>query len=150
MHEQCFDLPPPISKHQKTSADPRHWWIAPLRCRRRRRTGQTSLSRASERAKRNSIRPNVRSIDGPGAAVFVEFHVLYRVLRWITTWYPLAVLWLCIAAMIVAFSLMFVFPPGTLLLLFLGLAGLGAAVIGFRVLQGMQRRLARRCMAHGI
>ena len=76
--------------------------------------------------------------------------MLYRVLRWITTWYPLAVLWLCIAAMILAFSLMFVFPPGTLLLLFLGLAGLGAAVIGFRGLQAMQRRLARRSMAHGV
>jgi len=76
--------------------------------------------------------------------------VLYRILRWITTWYPLAVLWLCILAMILAFSLMFVFPPGTLLLLFLGLAGLGTAVIGFRALQAMQRGVARRSMAHGV
>jgi ribosomal protein L37AE/L43A len=103
-----------------------------------------------EREKRTSIRSKARSIDGPGTAPFVEFQVLYRILRWITTWYPLAVLWLCIVAMIVAFSLMFVFPPGTLLLLFLGLAGLGSAVLGFRALQAMQRGVARRSMAHGI
>jgi ribosomal protein L37AE/L43A len=89
-------------------------------------------------------------IDGPERARSVESKVLYRILRWITTWYPLGVLWLCIAAMIVAFSLMFVFPPGTLLLLFIGLAGLGAAVIGFRALQALQRGLARRAIAHGV
>jgi len=80
----------------------------------------------------------------------LQLPVLYRILRWTTAWYPLGVLWLCILAMIVAFSLMFVFPPGTLLLLFVSLAAVGVSVLGFRLLQSLQRALARRLVARGV
>jgi ribosomal protein L37AE/L43A len=79
----------------------------------------------------------------------LQLPVVYRVLRWIVGWYPLGVLWLCIIAMFIAFSLMFIFPPGTLLLLFVGLAGTGLAVLGFRFLQSILRSIARHKIAEG-
>ena len=46
----------------------------------------------------------------------------YRVMRAIDRGYPLAVLWLYVGAFAVAMALMFVFPPGSLIMMGLGLA----------------------------
>ncbi|MCI0363043.1 MAG: hypothetical protein L0Y44_00565 [Phycisphaerales bacterium] len=75
--------------------------------------------------------------------------MLYRFLRSINAWFGLAVLWVCLAAFLLALPLMFIFPQGTLLLLFVGLFGLGLAVIGFKVLRYFEHALARRSLARG-
>jgi len=69
---------------------------------------------------------------------------IYRIVRSVNRAYAFAVLWCYIAAFVVAFALMFVFPPGTLLLVFLGVFGLVAAVGGAQILGGIEHLLARR------
>jgi len=70
-------------------------------------------------------------------------HLLYRFIRRVNRAFALAVLWTYIGAFVLAFSLMFVFPPGTLLLVFLGVFGLVAAVGGAQLLGGTEHFLAR-------
>jgi ribosomal protein L37AE/L43A len=76
--------------------------------------------------------------------------VLYRLFRSINAAYPMAVLWSYIAAFFLALALMFVFPQGTLLLLFLGLAGLGAVILTSKTLNGVQHLLARHALGRGV
>jgi hypothetical protein len=76
--------------------------------------------------------------------------VIYRILRAINEAYALTVLWLYITVFIVAFSLMFVFPPGTLLLLFVSVFGLGLLVVLGKVLGWIQFSIARHAVQRGI
>lgn len=75
--------------------------------------------------------------------------MIYRILRICNAWYGIVVLWICVLAFFLAFALMFVFPQGTLLLLFLGLAGLGLAMIGGGLLNRWQCWLALRTLRGG-
>ncbi len=52
-------------------------------------------------------------------------------------------------AFLLAFGLIFVFPQGTLLLLFAGLGGLGIAVISLRILRTMERSMALARLKNG-
>lgn len=76
--------------------------------------------------------------------------MLYRIFHWINRWYALSLLWLFIGTFALAAAMMFIFPQITLLLLFLGLAGLGLAVVGSRILHAIEHRLARRSLHMGI
>jgi len=73
----------------------------------------------------------------------------YRVLRAISDVYPTAVLGCYVAAMIVALAMMFIFPPGTLLLLGFGLAGLVLVVLLYRLLTMVVRADARLILGGG-
>ena len=75
--------------------------------------------------------------------------MLYRLVRFMNEWYALSVLWAYLALFLLAFALIFVFPLGPILLLFLGLAGMGVVVVTGRLLRGTQHKLARHALAHG-
>ena len=75
------------------------------------------------------------------------FH--YRMMRSINGGYPLVVLGLYITAFILALCLMFIFPPGTLLLLGFGLAGLVGVLIVGRTLGAMEHFIARTILRGG-
>jgi len=75
--------------------------------------------------------------------------MLYRILRTLHAWYPLGVLWIYVLAFLVALGMMFVFPQITLLLFFLGLGGLGLAVIGARALGSLEHAMAKRIVGRG-
>jgi hypothetical protein len=75
--------------------------------------------------------------------------MLYRVVRVINEWYAISVFWAYLGLFLVAFALVFVFPLGPILLLFLGLAGLGVAIIAGKLLRQMQLSLARHALAQG-
>lgn len=73
----------------------------------------------------------------------------YRFFRAIARGYPFVVLALYIGAFFIALTLMFVFPPATLLLLGFGLAGLvGVALVG-KTLAAVEHLVARRILAGG-
>jgi ribosomal protein L37AE/L43A len=76
--------------------------------------------------------------------------MLYRILRAINHIYPVAVLWMYIGAFLLAMSLMFIFPPGTLILLWMGLVSLVGVVIVAKVLVGAQRAVARHVLSAGV
>jgi ribosomal protein L37AE/L43A len=78
------------------------------------------------------------------------FPVLYRFVRLINAHYALAIFWVYVLAFVVAWALVFVFPLGPLLLLFIGLAGLGFAVIGMKIMEAVERALARSQIHQGI
>ena len=75
--------------------------------------------------------------------------MLYRFLRFINQWYAIAVLWVFIAAFLMALGFMFIFPQVTLGLFFIGLGALGVAVVTSGVFHALQRALARRQIATG-
>ncbi len=75
--------------------------------------------------------------------------MLYRIVRTINEWYALTLFWTFLGLFFVAFALVFVFPPGTIVLLFLGLGAMGVAVVCGRILRGTQRSLARRALSQG-
>ncbi len=75
------------------------------------------------------------------------FH--YRVVRAINGGYPMVVLGLYIMAFLLAFCLMFIFPPGTLLLLGFGLAGLVGVFIVGRMLGAVEHSIARAILRGG-
>jgi hypothetical protein len=72
----------------------------------------------------------------------------FRFFRAVDRSYALAVLWLYVGLFLFTFALIFVFPPGALVMVFVGLAGLLLAVILGRVLRlihlGLGRLLMRR------
>jgi hypothetical protein len=68
---------------------------------------------------------------------------LYGIVSAIHIGYPLAVFWCYVAAFFLALSLMFVFPPGTIILLWLALVGLVVVVIVHRLL-GLARHTVAR------
>ena len=76
------------------------------------------------------------------------FH--YRVLRAINEVYPIAVLGCYVTAMFVALLLMFIFPPGTLLLFGFGLASLVVVVLLSRLLGMAVRGVARVNLRGGV
>ena len=63
--------------------------------------------------------------------------------------YGLAVAWVYIAAFVLALGMVFIFPPGTLLVFFIGLASLGLAVALGKLIDAITRGMARRSMASG-
>jgi ribosomal protein L37AE/L43A len=76
--------------------------------------------------------------------------VLYQIVRSLNEWYPLAVLWMYIGALLLALAMMFIFPQGTILLMFLGLAGLAFVAVGWRLLQWTMHALARGILTRGL
>lgn len=76
--------------------------------------------------------------------------VFYRLLRFINEWYAIAVLWIFIAAFLMALGFMFIFPQVTLAMFFIGLCTLGVAAVASGVLQSTMRLAARRQLGRGI
>ncbi|MCP3903282.1 MAG: hypothetical protein GY715_06565 [Planctomycetes bacterium] len=73
----------------------------------------------------------------------------YRIIRAFNHGYPLVMLGLYVGSLILAMGLMFVFPPGTLLLLGLGLASLGIVILFARLLEMLEHLLARLILRSG-
>ena len=71
--------------------------------------------------------------------------MLYRVVRAVKRGYAFGVFWLYLAAFLLAFALVFVFPPGTILLLFLAIFGLV-----FFVATGHAIRFVAHLLARGL
>jgi hypothetical protein len=76
--------------------------------------------------------------------------VIYQILRAINEWYALMVLWVYVAALLFALSLIFVFPPAVILLVFIGLGGMGVAVLVAKALRGGQHLAARHALSRGV
>jgi hypothetical protein len=76
--------------------------------------------------------------------------VLYRVLHALDAGFPVAVLFIYIAAFLMAFAFMFMFPQVTLLLLFMGLGGMVLAVLIKQSLGLMLRLAARQALARNL
>ena len=81
------------------------------------------------------------------AAVALQLLVLYRFVSAVNAVYGLAVAWVYIAAFLAALGMVFIFPPGTLLVFFIGLASLGLAVAMGYVIDALTRWMARRALA---
>lgn len=75
--------------------------------------------------------------------------MFYRVMKSMSDWYALAVLWTYLAAFLIALALVFVFPLGPLILLFLGLASLGGVLLTARLLRSIKHRAARYSLNRG-
>ncbi|MHC5114806.1 MAG: hypothetical protein ACYTGP_10315 [Planctomycetota bacterium] len=73
----------------------------------------------------------------------------YRLIRAFNHGYPMVMMGLYIGAMFLALALMFIFPPGTLLLLGLGLASLGIVVLVARVMEIVEHASARWILRSG-
>jgi hypothetical protein len=73
----------------------------------------------------------------------------YRIIRAVNRAYSLAVLWLYIAAFIVAVVLMFMYPIGTIALVWAGLVGIVLVLLAGKSLAVLQRAVARRALARG-
>jgi hypothetical protein len=74
---------------------------------------------------------------------------LYRIIRVINRAYALTVLWLYIAAFLVAVALMFVHPAGTIILVWAGLVGILLVLLVGKLLAVLQRAAARRALGAG-
>jgi len=74
----------------------------------------------------------------------------YRLIRSFNHCYPMAMMGLYVGAMILALALMFVFPPGTLLLLGFGLASLGIVVLIARISEIFEHASARSILRSGV
>jgi hypothetical protein len=92
------------------------------------------------------MKPGRRRVDGL-ATVFEMLH--YRFVRSVTRVYPIMVLGLYVAAFLLAASMMFIFPPGTLLLFWLGLVGLVFVVLLAKLLRFLERFVASSVLATG-
>jgi hypothetical protein len=75
--------------------------------------------------------------------------MLYRALYWINQRYALTVFWIYLGVFVLAFGLIFVFPPAPLFLVFIGLAGLGAAALIARLLRALEHAAARYALSRG-
>jgi hypothetical protein len=73
----------------------------------------------------------------------------YRIIRAVNRAYALTVLWLYIAAFLVAVALMFMYPIGTITLVWVGLVGIVVVVLGGKLLALAQRAVARRALGAG-
>jgi len=73
----------------------------------------------------------------------------YRIVRAVNRVYSLAVLWLYIAAFVVAVALMFMYPIGTIALVWAGLVGIVLVLVAGKLLALLQRAVARRALARG-
>lgn len=73
----------------------------------------------------------------------------YRIIRAVNGVYSLAVLWLYIAAFIVAVLLMFMYPLGTIALVWAGLVGIVLVLLAGKLLAVLQRSVARKALARG-
>jgi ribosomal protein L37AE/L43A len=71
----------------------------------------------------------------------------YKITRTVNRAYPLVIFWLYVAAFLAALPLMFIFPPGTLMLLWMSLLGLIFFVALGKLLRVVQRSLARRALS---
>jgi hypothetical protein len=74
---------------------------------------------------------------------------LYAIVSAVSAGYPIAVLWCYVAAFVLAMALMFVFPPGTIVLLWVGLMSLAAVVIVHHLLALMRNVVARFLLSRG-
>jgi hypothetical protein len=74
----------------------------------------------------------------------------FRILRAIQRSYPLGVLFLYLGLFAFTFTLIFVFPPGAVAMVFVALAGLLAAVILGALLRWVVHMLARRLLRSGV
>ena len=74
---------------------------------------------------------------------------IYRLLRLADSNFGLTVFWLYVALFVMTFALIFVMPPVALILVFLGLAGLVAAVLVGRVLHLVTSRVASSLIRSG-
>jgi ribosomal protein L37AE/L43A len=73
----------------------------------------------------------------------------YRTLHKANETYELAVMWLLIAAFLVAVALMFVHPSGAIFVFWAGLIIAAAAWGAEKVVRAVERRVARRAIARG-
>ncbi|MHC5023455.1 MAG: hypothetical protein ACYTGG_06030 [Planctomycetota bacterium] len=73
----------------------------------------------------------------------------YRTLHKANESYELAVMWLLIAAFLVAVALMFVHPSGAIFVFWAGLIIAAAAWGSEKIVRAIERRLARRTLATG-
>ena len=67
----------------------------------------------------------------------------YRLARAADEQYALAVFWLYVGLFIFTFALIFVFPPGAILMVFVALAGLLVAVVIKWLVRGVHHGLGR-------
>ena len=67
----------------------------------------------------------------------------YRIIRWTTEVYPVAVLFFYIGLFVLTFSVCFLMPPAAILLLLFSIFTLVPAVLCFRVLKAGELWLAR-------
>jgi len=74
--------------------------------------------------------------------------VLYRVIHALNAWFTIAMFWCYLVMFLIALPMMFVFPPGTLLLLFIGLASLIFVIPAGRILSFTEHVVARSSLAH--
>lgn len=77
-------------------------------------------------------------------------HKLYLFLRTINVGLPCVLLMLFISAFVLAFAMMFVYPLGSLILVFLGLGGLWGSAILRKLANIGQLRLARSMLRQGL
>jgi hypothetical protein len=69
--------------------------------------------------------------------------LLYQVLHAVDRSYTLAVFWVYVAAFLLTFTLIFIFPPAAIVMVFVALLGLGIAVAGGKLI-GLSARLTAR------
>ena len=75
---------------------------------------------------------------------------VFRIIRAISHSFGLGVFFLYVALFLGTFSLIFIFPPGALVMVFLGLAGLLAAAIVGWSLRTMEHLFARSLLKQGV
>ncbi|MBT8486637.1 MAG: hypothetical protein HKO59_06795 [Phycisphaerales bacterium] len=75
--------------------------------------------------------------------------VLHRFLRSVVRHYPVVVFGIYVVLLFSALAMMFIFPPGTILLLWIGLVGLVGVVIAAKVLGVVLALSARRLLNRG-
>src|SRR5262245_29439956 len=76
--------------------------------------------------------------------------MLYRILHAIHQWYAITVFWIVLAVFLMSFPMIFFFPPGPILLVFLGLGFLRLAVAVGKALRSALHLTARHAMARGV
>ncbi len=68
---------------------------------------------------------------------------LLLVLQAVNRNYALIVFWIYVGMFVLTFSMIFIFPPGALAMVFLGLGGLIVAVIGAQLLKLLEHLVTR-------
>ncbi len=75
---------------------------------------------------------------------------VFRILNAIRRGYALGVFWIYVAMFVMTLPLIFIFPPGALVMIFLGLLGLAVAVLVGGSLKLMVEGLARALISRGV
>jgi hypothetical protein len=79
----------------------------------------------------------------------LQFHVVYRVLHGVNTYFALTIFWFYVAAFAVTFPFVFVFPPMPLLMIFLAITCLGMVVVLAKVLAALENLVVRQLVRRG-